>query len=262
MILTTDDLHFSYREGSAVLRGVTVALEGGELLFLLGANGAGKTTLLRCLAGLLHPERGTVSLDGQELRLLSPRDRAQKLALVPQAHTPVFSYSTRAMVMMGRAPHLRRLAGPSRRDHQVTEWALRQVGLGKLGQRPYTELSGGEQRLALVARGLAQGAHILLMDEPDANLDPAHQHGVLHLAARLAREGLAVGATSHNPNNALAYGHRAGLLASGTLVSGPPEDVLTALSLEQAYGVPFDTLRDADGRLAVIPTCKPDPPAA
>ncbi|MFO8034631.1 MAG: ABC transporter ATP-binding protein [Candidatus Bipolaricaulota bacterium] len=262
MSLQASDVWFSYNEGSPVLRGVDVELHAGELLFLLGANGAGKSTLLRCLAGLLLPDKGRVCLEERELRALSSRQRAQYLALVPQSHSPVFTYTTRDMVLMGRSPHLKRLAGPTRRDREVTAWALQAVGLEELADRPYTALCGGEQRLALIARGLAQGAQVLLMDEPDANLDPAHQHRVLELADALAAEGLAVAVTSHNPNNALAYSHRAGLLCDGVLSCGPPQTVLNTTALEQAYGVTFAALSGVNGQMAVLPTTELDAPKA
>ncbi len=253
MILQASEVWFAYRAGNPVLRGVDVDIQGGELLFLLGANGSGKSTLLRCLTGLLAPDKGHITLDGLGLRSLPSRLRAQRLALVPQTHAPVFTYSARDMVLMGRSPHLKKLAGPTRGDREIAAWALRAVGLEELADRPYTALSGGEQRLALIARGLAQGAQVLLMDEPDANLDPAHQHNVLLLAAQLADGGLALGVTSHNPNNALAYGDRAGLLSRGSLVCGGPHEVLGTNDLEQAYGVPFVSLSGTNGQRAVIP---------
>jgi len=256
MNLHATELWFSYNGRHPVLQGVEVELRSGELLFLLGANGAGKSTLLRCVAGLLPPERGQILLAGRALPTMTARERAQHIGLVPQAHSPVFTYSTRDMVLMGRSPHLKRLAGPSRRDHEIATWALQSVGLEKLADRPYTALSGGEQRLALIARGLAQGARVLLMDEPDANLDPAHQHMVLRLAAQLADRDLALAVTSHNPNNALAYSHRAGLLSCGVLVCGSPMTVLNPSALEQAYGVPFASLSGSDGRVAVLPAAE------
>ncbi len=253
MNLRAMGLWFSYNGRTLVLRDVEVELLAGELLFLLGANGAGKSTLLHCLAGLLPPDKGRIYLAEKELHTLTARERAQNIALVPQTHSPVFTYSTRDMVLMGRSPHLKRLAGPTRRDRQIVAWALQAVGLEELADRSYSSLSGGEQRLALIARGLAQEAKFLLMDEPDANLDPAHQHMVLRLAARLAARGLALAVTSHNPNNALTFGDRAGLLSRGSLDCGVPHETLGTRELEEAYGLPFVSLSGANGRRAVLP---------
>ncbi len=252
MTLTAHDLWFAYEPRSNVLRGVDAVVAAGDLLVLLGSNGAGKSTLLHCLAGLLRPQRGRVRLDGQDIDEHTLKERAQRLALVPQAHVPVFSYSTWEVVLMGRAPHLKGWGGPGRRDRAAATEALQAVDLAHLARRPYTTLSGGEQRLALIARGLAQGAQTLLMDEPDAHLDPAHQHEILHLATLLADRGLSLGITSHNPNNALVYASTVGLLADGVMTSGPPQDVLTPQSLEGAYGVPFHALTGQSGQRAFI----------
>lgn len=252
MMLTAHDLWFAYEVGNSILQGVSTSLAAGDLLVLLGSNGAGKSTLLHCLAGVLQPERGRVRLNTRNIEAYTLRERAQRLALVPQAHVPVFSYSTWEVVLMGRAPHLKGLGGPGQHDRAAATAALQAVNLEHLARRPYTTLSGGEQRLALIARGLAQGAQVLLMDEPDAHLDPAHQHEVLNLATQLADSGLSLAITSHNPNNALVYASAVGLLTGGVLTSGPPHDVLTPQTLEAAYGVPFSALTGRNGQRAFI----------
>lgn len=251
-MLTAHDVWFAYEAGNNILQGVSASIAARDLLVLLGSNGAGKSTLLHCLAGLLQPDRGSVLLNNRDIEAYTPKERAQHLALVPQAHVPVFSYSTWEVVLMGRAPHLKGWGGPSQRDRAAATEALRAVNLGHLAKRPYTTLSGGEQRLALIARGLAQGAQALLMDEPDAHLDPAHQHEVLNLATQLTDGSLSLAITSHNPNNALVYASTVGLLTDGVLTIGDPQDVLTPQTLEAAYGVPFHALTGQNGQRAFI----------
>ncbi len=255
MSIRAEGVSFSYREAEQVLAGVNLAAASGEVTFILGANGSGKTTLLSCLVGVLPPESGRITVDGVPLSTLSPRTRARLIGFVPQIHTPVFAYTVWEVVMMGRAPHLPVLARPGRRDRELTAQALMAVGLWRLRDRPYTEMSGGERRLVLIARGLAQGVRYLLMDEPDAHLDPAFQHRTLTSLGDIAHaERLGILVSSHHPNNALLYADRAVILSGGTIVSdGAPNEAITPSVLRTAYGMPFELLVSGDGRRAVLP---------
>jgi iron complex transport system ATP-binding protein len=188
-----------------------------------------------------------------DVRALSRESRARFLGLIPQVHEPVFSYTVGEVVLMGRAPHLGLVSSPGREDLRIAARALEAVGLGRLWDRPYTTLSGGEQRLCLIARGLAQGAAFLLMDEPDAHLDPRHQHEVLGMVQGLAREGLSFLVTTHNPNNALCA-NQVLLLGFGELIAeGSPGEALTPVALSRAYGIPFEVIGDGQGPRAVLP---------
>jgi iron complex transport system ATP-binding protein len=254
MRLHCERVSYAYDPTDEVLRGVSFTVDEGEVVFVLGANGSGKTTLLQCLAGIRAPRSGRILLGSDDLRRLSTRERAQRVGLVPQIHEPVFSYSVGEVVMMGRAPHLGLFARPGRRDEEVVGWALAAVGIETLQDRRFTRTSGGEQQLALIARGLAQGADCLLMDEPAAHLDPHHQRAVFDAVARLAADGLSFIITSHQPNNALLYGDRAVFLVDGAAgAQGPPAQVVTEETLEAAYGIPFEALRGPDGVRAILP---------
>ncbi|MFO8175234.1 MAG: ABC transporter ATP-binding protein, partial [Longimicrobiales bacterium] len=123
MQLEAKNLHFAYKPGKTVLHDVSLGLEEGETLFVLGKNGCGKTTLLSCLAGLLSPINGEVKLAGNALSNFSPAERAQRIALIPQMHTPAFAYTVRQMVMMGRAPYLSWLGSPSGKDQEIVDEA-------------------------------------------------------------------------------------------------------------------------------------------
>ncbi len=252
--LSTDRLTFAYRPGRDVLSEVTLSLRPGEVLFVLGANGSGKTTLLECLAGLRPPRRGRVLLGGEPADALSPGARARRVGLVPQIHEPIFDYTVGDVVLMGRAPHLGLFARPGRRDRQAVDRALAAVGLSGLRDRVYTEISGGERQLALIARGLAQGAACLLMDEPAAHLDPHHQFGVFAAVAGLADDGFAFVVTSHQPNHALLYADRVAFLVDGRIeVQGTPEEAVTEETLASAYGIDFELVRGANGSRAILP---------
>ena len=254
MSLGAVGLSYSYIPGTLALRDVTMSLEESGTTFILGGNGSGKTTLIQCLCGIRAPKSGSVQIDGRDLRTLHPLQRARTIGFVPQIHEPVFTYSVYQIVLMGRAPYLGPFSSPQKVDHERVAAALEVLDLWKLRDRSYTAISGGEQRLALIARGLAQGAKYLLMDEPDAHLDPRHQHDVFNRIGDLAAEGFTFAISSHNPNNAILYGDTAVLLSAGRLIAqGSPQEVVTPESLQHAYGMEFETLTDANGLRAVLP---------
>jgi len=243
MQLDAQHLSYAYEPGKTVLHDVSLGLSPGEIQYILGPNGSGKTTLLSCLAGLMHPYTGQVRLNGKRLEGYPAAERAQMIGMIPQLHTPVFAYTVMDMVLMGRAPHLGWLGSPSKEDKVVVEEALEMVGVYELRNRPYTEISGGERQLTLIARGLAQNAKILLMDEPTAHLDLSNQHRVLEIVQQLSRQGLSFIISSHAPNDAMAYADKVLLLSSGWVIeSGSPGKTLTESLLSTVYGIDTEVL--------------------
>lgn len=254
MTLAARGLSYAYLPGRPVLQAVSFALVPGEVVFLLGANGSGKTTLIECLGGLRVPAEGEVVLDGRPVRSCSAAVRARSIGYVPQLHQLAFGFSVWEVVLMGRAPHVGWLSRPGRADRAAATDALRTLGLWDLAGRTFPTLSGGEQRLVLIARGLAQRVRYLLLDEPDAHLDPANQHRLLAAAQGLARAGIGVVVTTHNSNNALLYADRVMVLAGGrSLADGAPAAVLTPEVLSAAYGIPFEVVGDGQGPRAFLP---------
>lgn len=238
MRLEARQISYAYLPDKPVLKGVSLQLGGGETLYVLGRNGGGKTTLLSCLAGLIRPDSGQVLLDGKDIHTYPPHERARLIGLIPQMHTPAFAYTVREMVLMGRAPHLGWFGSPSRADYMMADEALEQVGLSELRDRPYTEISGGERQLVLIARGLAQRCAILLMDEPTAHLDLSNQQRVLEMINQLSRQGPSFIISSHAPNDALSYADRVMLLNNGEVMAyGTPQDTLTEPLLSSVYGI-------------------------
>lgn len=249
-LLEARAISYAYTPGVPVVRQVSLAIMPGQTLFILGRNGGGKTTLLNCLAGIRRPTEGAVLLDGKDIATFGPQARARAVGLIPQIHTPAFAYSVREMVLMGRAPHLGFLGSPTRADHRIAEDALASVGLSALAERPYTEVSGGERQLVLIARGLAQKCRVLLMDEPSAHLDPSNTHRVLETVNQLTRMGLSFVITSHAPNNALAYADHVLLMKAGKAITcGTPEETLTEELLTRTYDMPTEVITSVvDGR--------------
>lgn len=243
LMLKATDIIYAYTADVPVLRGISLTVEPGTILYLLGRNGCGKTTLMQCLSGALKPERGEITFDGKDIHAYTPTERAQRIGLIPQLHTPAFAYTVREMILMGRAPHLGLFGTPSKADYAIADEALANVGLAHYRDRPYTQLSGGERQLVLIARGLAQQCRILLMDEPDAHLDLNNQQRVMAIVERLAAEGLSFVVTSHVPNNALVYAHRVLLMKAGRVLSnGKPAHTLTEHLLSDAYDMDTEVI--------------------
>ncbi len=247
MRLEARQVSYAYTPGEPVLHDVSLRLEAGETLYVLGRNGGGKTTLLCCLAGLCRPDTGQVLLDGKPIHSYAADERARLIGLIPQMHIPAFAYTVREMVLMGRTPHLGWLGSPSRADYALADEALEQVGLIDLRDRPYTEVSGGERQLVLIARGLAQQCSILLMDEPTAHLDLSNQHRVLEIINQLSRQGPSFIISSHAPNDALSYADHVLLLSKGRVMAyGTPQETLTESLLSSVYGVRTEVIYERE----------------
>ncbi|MCE5252964.1 MAG: ABC transporter ATP-binding protein [Actinomycetia bacterium] len=227
-----------------VLSGVDLSITAGENLCLLGPNGVGKTTLFRTILGAIEPMGGDILVDGTSLTGRSRRERARLMAYVPQAHTAPFPFHVIDVVLTGRTAHISLTASPSRHDEEVAMAALERMDIADLAGRPYTELSGGERQLVLIARALAQEPRVLIMDEPSSHLDFGNQARLLSLIKTLVHErDLAVLMSSHFPNHAFACASRVGLIKNGHLVAvGNPSEILTESSLEDIYGIPVRIL--------------------
>ena len=252
-MLEIDRLSFGF-PARTVGRDVTFALAAGEVMCVLGPNGGGKTTLFRTLLGLLPARGGAVRLDGRRLDRLGRADIARRIGYVPQAHAGYFAFTVRQMVLMGRTAHLDAFAAPARRDHEIAERVLGSLGIGHLTDKVFTEISGGERQLALVARALAQEPGLLVMDEPTASLDFGNQVRVLERIRALAQRGIAVLFATHDPDHAFLCAQRALLLAEGrVLESGPPAEVIRPDTLERMYHVSVRVMPAGEG----LHTCLP-----
>lgn len=251
-VVDIQSLGFAYGEAE-VLHDISLAIGPREVFAIVGPNAAGKTTLLRCVERLLTPGTGTIFIEGRDLKTLSARDVSRCAASVPQSHTPAFPYTVRDIVLMGRNPHLGTASQPGPHDVEVAQQAMDELGLRAVALRPYTQLSGGQLQMVLLARALAQEAQVLLLDEPTAHLDFRNRHLVLSTIRGLAiRRGLTVMMTVHDPNDAMQFADRVGLVSDGGLIAlGRPQEVLTAENLERLYGMPIDVLTDGTRRVIV-----------
>jgi iron complex transport system ATP-binding protein len=222
-----------------VLHDVNLELLRGETLCLLGPNGVGKTTLFKTMLGLLRPLGGRLVYNGEDTAGWSRRRFARTVAYIPQNHAPSFPFTAFELVLMGRTPQLGAFSTIAAHDEDVARRVMDSLGIGALAQRDYTELSGGERQMVLIARALAQEPDFLVMDEPTASLDFGNQARVLERIRTLSRGGLGVIMTTHDPNQAFLLGGKVACMdRAGTLVIGAVRDVVTPELLGRLYGIP------------------------
>lgn len=222
-----------------VLSGVDFSLRAGEMVALLGPNGAGKSTLLRCVGGTLRPSVGGVLIDGAPLAEYERAAMARRVAVVPGQTVAAFPIRVEELVALGRLPHEHPLLGLRPADRAAIDAAIECVSIGHLRGRDVRELSLGERQLAVLAMAVAQGARLLLLDEPTVHLDLRHQVAVMELLRDLSsRDGVTVLAVMHDVTLASHFFPRLLLLDGGRLVAdGPPADVLTGDRIQAVYGV-------------------------
>ena len=230
-------LSFSYGD-HAVLEGVDLTVADGELACVLGPNGVGKTTLFRCILGLERPRAGTILVNGCPLEGLSVAERAREMAFVPQSHAQVFDYEVLDVVLMSTGTDLGMLRSPGPRHIERAYAALERIGIEHLAHRTYTQISGGEQQLVLIARALAQNARTIIMDEPTSALDYGNTVRVLSCVRQLAREGLSIVQSTHQPDQAFLYSDKTLVINDGRVFAyGDPKEVITKELVSAIYGV-------------------------
>ncbi|HEU4769137.1 MAG TPA: ABC transporter ATP-binding protein [Pyrinomonadaceae bacterium] len=250
-LLEARNLNFAYTSTPVVVD-VSLGLSRGAIGAVIGANGSGKSTLIRLLAGLLEPASGTVMFNGAPLENLPARERATRMAYVPQASSTVFPFTALEIVLTGRSPYSGRFRFESQRDEQIALAALDTLDAAHLATRHVTELSGGERQLVTVARALAQEPEVMLLDEPASALDLKHRTQLAKALRRLRDErGIAVLMITHDLmllDSAVdvLFAMKAGRLVA----SGGPEIVLSDDVLGDVYDAPVRTRR-SDGRTFV-----------
>ena len=235
--LIIDSLHFGYTADRPVLRGVDLIADRGELVSILGQNGAGKSTLFRCILGLIRHYQGSVRIDAKEGKTISPKELASKVAYIPQSHYSSFNYSVLDMVLMGSAGALSAAQNPGRKEEARAREALERVGMLKLCDQGFAQISGGEQQLVLMARAIVQNADIWVLDEPLASLDYGNQIRVLTQLKNMASNGYLILQSIHNPDQAYRYSDRIIALKDGTVLAcGKPSEVMDEALLKEIYG--------------------------
>lgn len=246
----------SFRYGArTVLRGVELDIPAAAHTVVMGRNGSGKSTLMRCLAGFVAPDSGRVLAFGQPVDTMKQADRARLIGYLPQFHQPSFPFAVEEVVMTGRAPFI--LWQPGKRDRRVVEEAMATAGVDHLAGRPYTELSGGERQLVMLARVLAQQPEAVLLDEPAAHLDVANQAALFGLIRRLAEAGKTVVTVLHDPATAFRHGDAFHFLKDGAVCLPDGRDgQLDPGFLARVFGVEMAVIGTGEGPVVVPRTSR------
>lgn len=217
---------------------ISIDLCTGETLCVIGPNGAGKTSLFKSILGIKKYSAGSISVNGIEISSLPAKQRAELIGYVPQVHNPPFAFRVFDIVLLGRIKETGLFSGPSAADEQLAEEVLHMLNITHLKDRLYTEISGGEKQLVLIARALAQQPRFLILDEPANNLDYGNQLRVLRKTAELAKEGLGIIMTSHHPVQAARFADRVAAMKNGRILfEGSPEAVVTGEYIREIYDI-------------------------
>lgn len=247
------DVGFAYN-GKPVLHRVSFSLKEGEILSILGPNGSGKTTLLKLLLGFFPPDHGDVMVKGRQVSTLTSREIARRIAYVPQVHRMAFAFRMLDVVMMGRIPHKPFFFRYSKEDVLLAEAAMDRLHIRHLKNRPYTDVSGGERQLCLIARSLTQGARTFVMDEPVSGLDYGNQMRLLLTIRELADQGFTFVQTTHFPDHALWMSGQVLMLKNGKVVGrGDAARTVTREALTRLYHMDMDVTKTRSGIRVCVP---------
>jgi iron complex transport system ATP-binding protein len=257
MAIDVNNLSYSYGNFK-VLSDITFSVRKGDFFIVIGPNGSGKTTLMKVVAGILKLQSGRLEILGQPIDQYTRKALARTIAFVPQTLPVDFPFSVTEVVLMGRSPYLGMLGLEQERDLEIARQAIAFTGVEHLAHRKLDQLSGGEQQRVFIARAICQEPEVILLDEPTASLDLAHQVRLLDLMEKLKREkGVTVVMISHDVNLAAMYADSLLLLNKGQIVSrGNPDQVLTFQTLEEVYGC---TLLVDESPLGKFPRVTPVP---
>lgn len=242
-VATIQNAAFSY-ENHTVFSDIKLTLYKGELFFLMGRNGCGKSTLIDSILGINKINQGKILVNGKSVYKYTSAEMAKEMAYVPQVHNRSFPYKVRQIVLMGRTAYIGGFGSPCEEDQKIVENIMKEVGISHLADRPYTQISGGEMQMVILARALVQQTPIILMDEPTAHLDFYNELLFLEMAAKFVsfRERTVLMA-AHSPNQAFYLAShglnvRVGLMSNGTMYQvGSPDEVLTEKNIAEVYGI-------------------------
>lgn len=240
-ILTAENLSFHYHTDERLLENLQFSILSGTLTALIGPNGSGKSTLLRLIAGILYPTQGKIYLNQVPIHSLSIRERAQKIAFLPQTISPIFPLTVYEIIAMGLFPKKSPFSGITQKDNEIIEQCINVMNLNHLRNRLYSELSGGECKRTLIASILAQKPEILLLDEPLSGLDLSYQMETLQHLQKLTWEGYTVVITSHEINMVTRFAQEFILLSKNhqIIAQGNAENTLSIDNLNRAYHASF-----------------------
>lgn len=235
-LLKINNLSGGYHK-ETIIKDISLEIDKGDFMGIIGPNGSGKTTLLRLMSRVLIPQKGNIALEGKNIAHMELKEFAQLIAFVPQDTLITFPFTVWEIVLMGRIPHLKRLQLETKEDYLIAEKALIMTDALYLKDKKIDELSSGERQRVVIAKALAQEPLLLFLDEPTSHLDIGHQIQILDLLKRLNRQNnLTIVMVVHDLNLASEYCNRIVLLNEGRIFKeGSPSDVLTYQNIEAVY---------------------------
>lgn len=252
------DAHVGYEKGKAIQRFVNFSVESGEVCCVLGPNGCGKSTMFKSVLGLIPLLSGKATVDGDDISAWSASRLADTMAYVSQSHTPPFPYQVKDVVLLGRINKVGYLGQPTANDYHIVENAMIDMGIYDLRDEVYTDISGGELQLVMIARALAQQPKMLVLDEPTAALDYGNVVRVIDKVRDLASKGFAIIMTTHSPDHAFMCNSNVLLLQKDNPVKfGRAVDIITERNMKQAYGVNVKIVEFVNTKGEIMRMCAP-----
>ena len=244
-------------ENNAVLSNVNLSFKTGEFWCILGSNGIGKTTLFKTLLGFIPLKSGEILIDGLDMASINGKEIAYCISYVPQAKSYSLQYSVLDTVLMGRACHIKQFSPPTDKDYEIAMKMLKKLEIDYLSGCMYSELSGGEQQVVLIARALAQEARFIIMDEPASNLDFENQKRILDVMKVLADKDVGIVMSSHSPDHAFYCDADVVLIQKDkTILQGNAQEVITSENLKGVYGVDVGIICGTDFNGKIIKACR------
>lgn len=240
MTLEIKNLSFGYKKDTIFLHDISFTAHKGDMIAILGPNGAGKTTLLKCIMGFLKPVSGSILLGDKSIDSYSRRDLWKKIAYVPQNRSTNYSLDVRNMILLGTTGRVGIFRSPGKKEYELVDEISDKLGIKNLLDKKCAELSGGEYQLVLIARALAAKPEVIILDEPESNLDFKNQLTVLDILSSLNKEGITCIFNTHYPDHALQKASHALLIDRSGYIFGESGDVVTSDNIRKSFGV--DTL--------------------
>lgn len=246
MLLKVDNIRVDYGK-KTVLEHLSFELQQQEVLCILGANGVGKTTLYNAILGFKKIKEGSIFLEGTAIENLNRKEFAKQVAYVPQFSNTFFSFKVIDVVVMGRNPYMKQFEEPSKEDYDIAIKALEVLGIEKLSHHDFTQLSGGERQLVLIARALTQQPKLMIMDEPTSSLDFGNAIKLLSQIIQLKKENMGILITSHSPQQTAAYATKVLMIKDGKVFKyGAPSDVISNDSIYELYNINTQTIHEPE----------------
>ncbi len=230
--------NFGYDKDNKILKDINISISGNSILSILGPNGVGKTTLVKCMLGLLKWSGGETYLDDKPVSKMKHKEFWRMMGYVPQAKLSAFAYTVEEMVLLGRNTHLKEMELPGEKDYKIANECLEYVGISHLKHKLCSKISGGELQMVLIARALTAEPKMLILDEPESNLDFRNQLIVLNTIKELSKEkNIPAVVNTHYPSHALSISEQALVLARDRYLYGDAKKIITEQSMESAFGV-------------------------